>query len=170
MPIVQLAAEDLLILIVTVRGGSTGVCRGQINNRVATAKQIKPSVRLSVASRGLPDGSTQPRETASNEHVQKFGDPRKTIFSRRVMRISPGSREVRPTTKACLAAIHRQVLSDQIRKILFCLAKPVKAEPEKACRHAKPERQAGQIERALAVENTPAEAVYDPDHRIEGIG
>jgi len=55
--------------------------------------------------------------------------------------------------------------SDQICKILFHFPKSVKAEPEKSCRYAEAGRQARQIERALAIQNAPAETVDDADHR-----
>src|SRR5438105_2216102 len=49
--------------------------------------------------------------------------------------------------------------SDQIRKILFHPPEAVKAKAEKTCRDAQRSRQAGQIERALAIQDAPAEAI-----------
>ena len=70
----------------------------------------------------------------------------------------------------------KQVLKDRqseisykIGKASFGLTEAVNTEPQKEAGDRHAHRQIRQMERTLATENAPAEAVNDPYHRVEGV-
>src|SRR5512135_255046 len=59
------------------------------------------------------------------------------------------------------------LMSDHVREAALDAPEGADAEPQEERGDAETEQEAGQIDRTLAADDAPAEAVDDSDHRIE---